>query len=293
MNTPYLNCDKAREIPILKALERLGFSPRRLTAKEAWFLSPLRTETKASFKVSLSLNRWFDHGQGIGGNVIDLIQTIKNCTVSEALYFLSDIDLSFSFQKQTKILPQPKINYEIKRIKPIENQALFAYLDSRSINTNLAKKYCKEIYYSIDQKHYFGIAFKNRSGGYEIRNKYFKGGLGKKDVTLFENSKNTIAIFEGFFDFLSYATLNNDIENHTDFLILNSTSLIQKCNEILPKYGCVEIWLDNDENGKKTTRIIQEMHHKIIDKSLLLKECNDLNEYLIMSQSKGVKSQMK
>jgi len=283
MKAQHLNCEQARHIPIIQALEQLGFLPRRLTTKEAWFLSPLRTETKASFKVSLSLNRWFDHGQGIGGNVIDLVQAIKKCTVSEALYFLSNLKPSFSFQEQTKKLSDSKIDYEIKRIKSLENQALLSYLDSRNINCFSAKKYCKEIYYSLDKKTYFGIAFKNKSGGYELRNKYFKGCIGKKDFTHYQNGKNSLAIFEGFFDFLSFITLNEGIENQIDFLILNSTSLVLKTEIILKEYSAIYTWLDNDDTGKKTSQIIKEMHPKVENKSTLFEGYKDLNEYLMIN----------
>jgi len=269
-------------------MKSLGCVPRRLTAKEAWFLSPLRQETIASFKVSLSLNRWYDHGQGLGGNVIDLVQTIKRCTVKEALHFLSDFNPSFSFQKQLQILPERENNYEIKRIQPLQNQALLAYLNSRNIDCLSAKKYCQEIYYAIDGKTYFGIAFKNRSGGYELRNKYFKGCIGKKDFTHYEKDKNTIAIFEGFFDFLSFITLNEGMENQIDFLILNSTSLAGKIKSILKEYSTIYTWLDNDDTGKKTTQIIKEMHPKVEDKSTLFEGCKDLNEYLLFTRVRGV-----
>jgi len=237
MRTPYLNCEKAKNISIILVLEKLGCVPRRLTAKEAWFLSPLRQETIASF-----------------GNVIDLVQTIKRCTVKEALHFLSDFNPSFSFQKQSQISPERENNYEIKRIQPLQNQALLAYLNSRNIDCLSAKKYCQEIYYAINGKTYFGIAFKNRSGGYELRNKYFKGCIGKKDFTHYEKDKNTIAIFEGFFDFLSFITLNEGIENQIDFLVLNSTSLVLKTKSILKEYRSIYTWLDNDDTGKKTTQ---------------------------------------
>ena len=74
-----LTCERARAFPIEKALAKLGHFPTRSTEKEAWFLSPFRSETQASFKVSKKLNRWYDHGAGKGGNVIDLICQINKC----------------------------------------------------------------------------------------------------------------------------------------------------------------------------------------------------------------------
>jgi DNA primase len=83
--TNKLSCERARAFPIEKALAKLGHFPTKSNEKEAWFLSPIRSETQASFKVSKKLNRWYDHGAGKGGNVIDLICLITNGTVKEAL----------------------------------------------------------------------------------------------------------------------------------------------------------------------------------------------------------------
>ena len=51
-----LSCERARAFPIEKALAKLGHFTTTSTEKEAWFLSPLRTETQASFKVTKKLN---------------------------------------------------------------------------------------------------------------------------------------------------------------------------------------------------------------------------------------------
>ncbi len=52
-----LSCERARAFPIEKALAKLGHFPTKSTEKEAWFLSPFRLETQASFKVAKKLNR--------------------------------------------------------------------------------------------------------------------------------------------------------------------------------------------------------------------------------------------
>ena len=80
-----LQCDTAREIPIVEFLNKNGFSPQKENHKEAWYLSPIRKENNPSFKVSKILNRWYDFGLGRGGNIIDLvIEMNNNCSVQEA-----------------------------------------------------------------------------------------------------------------------------------------------------------------------------------------------------------------
>ncbi|NJY62546.1 hypothetical protein HC174_07220 [Salinimicrobium sp. CDJ15-81-2] len=90
MKTKKMNCEEARSIAIFETLIKMGHIPTRKSQKEAWFLSPLRSETEASFKISFRLNRWYDFGIGKGGNVIDLVCLILNCSVAEALAYLSD-----------------------------------------------------------------------------------------------------------------------------------------------------------------------------------------------------------
>ena len=92
--TKGLPCERARAFPIGKALAKLGHFPTKTNEKEAWFLSPFRSETQASFKVSKKLNRWYDHGEGTGGNVIDLICLINKWSVKEVLRFLNTDQIS-------------------------------------------------------------------------------------------------------------------------------------------------------------------------------------------------------
>ncbi len=91
MKKEKLNCKSARNISITEVLGKLEHFPKKESEKEAWFLSPLRSETQASFKVSKKVNRWYDHGKGIGGNSIDLVCLIFGCSVQNVLEFLNDI----------------------------------------------------------------------------------------------------------------------------------------------------------------------------------------------------------
>ena len=67
----------------------------------------------------------------------------------------------------------------------------------------------------------FGIGFENQSGGFEIRNAYSKICLGKKDITLIQSiTKSTeVAIFEGFFDYLTFRNLEKNQTPTCDYLV--------------------------------------------------------------------------
>ena len=93
-------CETARDFPIEKALAKLGHFPTRTSENEAWFPSPFRSETQASFKVPRALNRWYGHGAGKGGHVIDLVYLLNRSSVREALGRLDNGQISFSFHQQ-------------------------------------------------------------------------------------------------------------------------------------------------------------------------------------------------
>ncbi|RXG21258.1 CHC2 zinc finger domain-containing protein [Leeuwenhoekiella marinoflava] len=149
MKKEKLSCENARKIPIEKALEFLGHLPTRNTEKEAWFLSPLRSETQASFKVSKKLNCWYDHGLGKGGNCIDLICELSKVSVSKALEILAQlktVDYDLPQQHQTNF---KESRIEIKHVKTIQHPALLEYLSERKISLIAAKWFCAKIGHSI------------------------------------------------------------------------------------------------------------------------------------------------
>lgn len=67
---------------------------------------------------------------------------------------------------------------------PLYHYALKNYLRSRHISITVGKTYCKEIHYDVNGRSYFGLAFPNLSGGMEIRNSFFKGCEGHKDISV-------------------------------------------------------------------------------------------------------------
>jgi 5S rRNA maturation endonuclease (ribonuclease M5) len=278
-----INCENARNISIIEILQKLGYFPNRKREKEAWFLSPFRVETIASFKVDLKINRWYDHGEGIGGNVIDFVMLILKCTVKEALEFLNDDINIFSFHQHPKIYPKlkPERSYEIIKVKPLSNEALIQYLKFRKIKIEIAKQYCKEIYYKLEDKNYFTIAFENNSKGYEIRNKYFKGSIGNKDITFLKNGANRVSIFEGFFDYLSYKTLYDTHHRNEDYIICNSTALVQKLVPELKKYRAIHLFFDNDNAGNEASKFLMEKLKGVIDCRQKYSDFKDFNDYLV------------
>ncbi len=279
--TNSLSCKRARAFPIEKALAKLGHFPTRSTEKEAWFLSPFRSETQASFKVSKKLNRWYDHGEGIGGNVIDIVCKIKQCSVKEALKIIEQGGTSFLFQQQPSFKGEQQDSIMVREVKELTHFALKEYLKSRNISITTARKVVKEVHYDFKGKTYYAIGLKNNSGGWELRNKYMKNSSSPKDITHIKNDHTKLIVTEGMFDLLSILASTEKLEMEYDFLVLNSTAFVQKAMEISNDYNHIDLYLDNDVNGKQTTQKFIKHFNNCNNKSSLYAGFKDMNEWLI------------
>ena len=176
-------------------------------------------------------------------------------------------------------------SYKILEIKEIQHLALIQYLKSRKVFGQ--KHLIKEIHYELEGKKYFGIGFQNNSGGFEIRNPYSKICLGNKNITLIEsenNQNNEIAVFEGFFDYLTFRNL--ETENPTcDYLILNSTAMLFKAEQKLKGYDKISLFLDNDANGNAVKEKIQNQYQNVEDCSLIYHGYKDLNKWFCKKEN--------
>lgn len=283
MKKERMDCERARTLCLIVTLARAGHFPVRETEKEAWYLSPFRSETQASFKVNKKINRWYDHGEGIGGNTIDFICQLDNCTVREALKTLSIQDASFSFHQRPSIRLQESDGSKIKiiRITKIKHAALRQYLKSRHISLETAQKLCKEVHYRTKGKTYFAVGLENVARGWELRNKYWKNSTSPKAISLFKNGNKSLIVTEGMFDILSLLELMPTIHNTHDFLILNSTAFIEKALVHLKNYDQIDLFMDNDRTGKGKTELLLEQSHNTNDNSHLYDGFKDMNEWLI------------
>jgi len=282
-----INCETARNFSVEKALEKLGHFPKKTSEKEAWFLSPFRSETQASFKVSKTKNRWYDHGEGIGGNVIDLVSTILKCTISETLEFLNGDVSYFPFQ-QPQIFCSTETEINISKVQNITHPALIQYLSARGISITIANSYCKEVWYTNKDSQYFAIGLQNEKNGWEFRNKIFKNSSSPKSYTYVRNDNKQLIILEGLFDLLSLATLKPRELKVSDIIVLNSIAFFKDVEIHIAKYECVHLYLDNDLAGQKATMYLKKNHKHIIDRSDTYKNYKDLNDFLCYEKRKEI-----
>jgi hypothetical protein len=240
--------------------------------------------------VSKKLNRWYDHGEGIGGNVIDLICLITKGTVKEALKIIEQEGTSFFLHRKSPFRNEEETEFKpaIGEIKELGHIALKGYLKSRNIAITTARKLVKEIHYDYNDRTYFAIGLKNNSGGWELRNKYYKSSTSPKDISHIRNGKDRLIITEGMFDMLSIIETCKDLHEEYDFLVLNSTAFISKAREIMKGYLQIELYLDNATNGQRTAEKLTKRSKNCQDRSALYPGFKDMNQWLIHLAKKGL-----
>ena len=289
-----MDIQTAKQIRLEEYLHSLGYSPVKRQGINLWYKSPFREETEASFKVNTERNQWYDFALGKGGNIIALASHLY--ATDSVPYLLKRIEeqaphvhpVSFSFRKQSFTEP----SFQQLEIVPLSSPALLAYLQGRGINLELAKRECREARYTHNGKRYFAIAFPNGSGGFEVRNPYFKGCIAPKEISHIRQSgkaRTTCYVFEGFMDYLSFLTLRQEsCPNYPeldgqDYIVLNSVSNINKALYPLGNYERIHCFFDNDHAGLEALQQIRMEYGRdryIRDASQIYGGCKDFNEYL-------------
>ena len=312
-----MNSAQAKQIHLKDLLTRLGHNPVQEDKGEHWYCSPFRQEQKASFKITRDGKGWYDHGAGTGGSILDFVmhypyppfQHVRD--IAGALQALSDLfgkaghatsmgsaqgvlwessTANVTHRQATastvpEIKPGPAL--QITKIQPLQNRALLHYVNQRCINKEIAEHYLQEIYYKRQEKPYFALAFANESGGYELRNPYFQGTFGTKDVTVVQPASEltgtSVAVFEGFMDFLSALTYTNKQLPDGMVIVLNSASMRERALKIIQEKAMetVDLYLDHDPTGRTLTEWFQEQlgDRTVNDKADLYVSHKDFNAW--------------
>ena len=274
-----MNCKQANtQISIRNVLESFSLFPSKDNSKTAFYFAFDREEKTPSLFVNFVKNIAFDFGTGKKYDIVSLVQGIKQCSVSQALEYLSQFN--FSSKEQMYNITRDGSKYEILSISEVKHYALIQYLKERRIENNI--HLLKEIHYKISNKEYFGIGFKNDANGYEVRNKYSKICIGRKDITTIKNKSNNLRIFEGFMDYLSFKQMEKALKKAlSDYVILNSVTMIFKLEKIIKSYEKIELYFDNDEAGNRATNEVKRLNPYVEDNRILYQNYKDLNDFIM------------
>ena len=280
-----MTLEEIKQINIREYLQELGINPIRSNDRYGMYHSPFREDKDASMKVDYNQNLWIDYGTGEGGTIIDLVMRINNVSLNEAITSLNQHDKttiqranSFSFHRN-HISDKQEPVITIRNIQALSNPALLEFLKERKIPIDIATLHCKDVYYSVNDKPYFAVGFKNDTGGYALRNKYFKGCT-SSDITHIRRNTDSCLLFEGFVDFLSYLTLKKDRVPEYDTIVLNSVNNLSKAKNTLSEYRTITAFLDNDDGRKQAIQDLRSFHKEVQDQSVHFSNHKDLNDYL-------------
>ena len=172
-----MDARRMREIPIADFLNAMGVRPAKQRGQVLWYSAPYRTERTPSFKVDTTKNVWFDFGIGKGGDIFDL---------AGAFIGSEDFLLRAAFIAKSGACPLPVMTqsprnkegepaFEDIWVRSLQDSKLLGYLEERGIDAHVAIPNCEEVRYRVHGKRYYAVGFRNRSGGMELRNRFFKG----------------------------------------------------------------------------------------------------------------------
>lgn len=281
-------------VSIVDFLQRLGFEPKKKSGHEFLYHSPIRdSDSVPSFTVNDTDGKWYDHGEGKGGNIIDLsILLFKEIDIKNIVgkinSMYSGLDVgSYDLHVKYKDEPKEKVKkHEIINLKQLGNNfAISSYLESRGILQEAVRSgLFEEVYYDfIDEKNqrtrYFAAGWKNDSGGYDLRNNYSKICIDKKDILTVKGNGQRFVLFEGMMNYLSAIALK-EIRHQDNAIILNTTAFTDRVIDILKRSEIKqpEIYFDNGKGGRKFTALIETEIPGALDKSYLYTGFDDFNE---------------
>ncbi len=283
-------------LSIRSFLEQQGCERKKGNDIYGMYLAQWRGDTDPSLKVDYQTNRWHDFGTGKGGTLIDLVKEMHNVEFKEACAMLSNGNLpTVETQAKSHVKEPPKI--KILGKKPVSHIALQKYIAERGIDKATAMEYLQEVSFRIEgkDKTYFGLGFKNDSGGYELRNEFYKG-CSSKDITTIDKGHKNCNVYEGFFDFLSYESLSKRFPQQyppANAIILNSTINLEKKKDAVADFAKKHVgnfWYgDNDPTGKAAFETFAKIADSVMSVSnTSLMDCSsryaghkDLNEFAV------------
>ena len=271
------------KFPIRDYLAARGICPTKDKGYYGLYHSLLREDHTPSMKVDYEQNLWYDFGLGTGGSIIDLVMRMELCDAGEAMRRLEQRisgTPAFSFLGYSNpVSPHRESAIAIEKVRPLENPALLAYLTERGIDLVTARAHCSEVHYRVAGKSYFAVGFRNDAGGWELRNRYFKGCTSKAPTTR-RGDYPTCLVFEGFMDYLSFLTFKHNPNPPHNIVVLNSVTNLAKALPFIASHEQVYAYLDNDDAGRKATDELKKACRNVSDQSIHYRPHNDLNDYL-------------
>lgn len=298
----YVDVKQLEDFSIVEFLARLGYHPVRKSGKNHFYHSMLRQTGKntPSLAVWDAGNCWKDWG-GAGvsgifkGGIVQLGMAywpeLSYLEVLHKIREVTNLDVSLIPEYiPPKVYPasdKPEhYQWELVRIQGLgHNPKLVDYLQGRGVY-EVAKDRAVEVYYRWKDKPenpkvYFAVGWYNAHDGIEFSNGLgFKSSIGSKWYSVIPGAADHVAVFEGYMDYLSWLSLQHPFETLPTVIVLNAISMAVYAKEEMKAFEIVDLYLDNDNPGKKCTQDIMAELPQSRDCSAAYAGFNDFNDLI-------------
>jgi DNA primase len=260
------------------------------------YFSPFREESNRSFHVNPRKNVWYDFGIAEGGGALLLVAKLSSCGQEEAYDILAQMNTSFipsyTYRSPSPVRKEPERSIIIDHVsKEFRRKSLLKYAHERGISKMTLDRFCKQItyhsVYSPNLKH-TAIGFANEDGGYMLRSRSVKKCTACGISILRSNGATEVAVFEGFFDFLSWIEDQGIDSLPCNICVLNSVSNLKRAINFLNEHREIHLYLDNDRAGEEAAAQIEYFcmneETRVVRMSHLFEGYKDYNEMLTKSR---------
>ena len=264
--------------------------------------SPFRDERTPSFHILAGGYGWVDFGDGTKGGVIDLVMRLEHCDRTFAVRRLAEMRNGGrlfvpSGQQASRLACLRAPALKVVSSSYVSDCTLLRYASGRGISEDVLRMYCREVAVRTGRsgsvRSYIG--FPNNGDGHVLRSAV--SGPGGKRCT---NSAPTylapdgmitagpadwaVAVFEGFFDFLSFIErrrTDHGIIPGCDICVMNSVANLKRSLDFILGHRRIDLFLDNDKAGRDTSETIIKAAPGIdvMDHSGEYAGYGDLNEF--------------
>ncbi|MDR3715854.1 MAG: hypothetical protein P4L51_23820 [Puia sp.] len=274
--------EEVNSIDIVSFLESIDVYPTRISYPHYWYKSLLSKKKTSNFRVQRKLNLWNDFDLNEGGTLVQFCERYYNCSEEEVLKKFIGIE---KLKEVPRVAPRyfksDTSQISNLQIRPLVTRPLLAFLSSRRIDHAIAQNFCAEAHYEIGEMKYYAISFENRSGGFELQNKFFRGQDGPIDFTLIDNKTGLLCVFVDFLDFLSFVTIcKGQPIPQADFLILNELGLMDACQDVICSHQKTLLYFPNTPAATKAVQRAVSWSNSIADQRAIYSHYESVNQWL-------------
>lgn len=211
--------------------------------------SPFRDERTPSFHILAGGYGWVDFGDGTKGGVIDLVMRLEHCDRTFAVRRLAEMRNGGrlfvpSGQQASRLACLRAPALKVVSFSYVSDCTLLRYASGRGISEDVLRMYCREVAVRTGRsgsvRSYIG--FPNNGDGHVLRSAVSGPGgkrctnsaptyLAPDGIITAEPADYAVAVFEGFFDFLSFIErrrTDHGIIPGCDISVMNSVANLKR-----------------------------------------------------------------